>query len=505
MRQIRQVLRLHHEAGQSKRAIARSLGLSRDVVSDYLVRAAAMRITWPIPPEISDDELEQQLFPRVTPSVIRKIEPDWQQIQQELKRKGATLQGLHEEYLAEHPHHAMCYSLFCRRHREFTQTLKRSMRQNYVAGERVFVDYAGPTVKIITPKTGEIRWAQIFVGVLGASNYIYAEAHWSQSIPDWISAHTRMFTHFGAVPAVIVCDNLKSAVIHASRSDPVINATYQDMAEHYGTLILPARAYKPKDKAKAENGVLIVERWILFRLRKRVFTSLWELNEAIRSLLIDINARPFQKLAGCRLSLFETIDHPAMLPLPAADYEYAEFSKARVSMDYRIEVGGRRYTVPYQLCRREVDLRITTDTIEVLYRNKRVASHIRSAGTKDEIDVQHMPPSHRHFGTWTAEDALTWASQTGIHVHHFMERLLVGAKVKEQSYRASLSLKKLLKEYGSERLDAACGRALEIGATSLSNIRSILQNRLDLQPVLSSGIQEASFDHPNVRGSDYYR
>ncbi len=249
----------------------------------------------------------------------RKVEPDWKVIQQELKHKGATLQGFHEEYLAEYPK-GMSYSLFCRRYRGFAQTLKRSMRQIYVAGERVFVDYTGPTIQIMTPQTGEIRHAQIFVGVLGASNYIYAEAHWSQSVPDLIAAHTRMFAHFGAVPSVVVCDNLKSAVIKASRTDPVINFTYQDMAEHYGTLILPARAYKPKDKTKAENGVLIVERWILFRLRKRVFTSLGELNEAIHNLITEINARPFQKLPGCRQLLFDTVDRPAMLSLPASTY-----------------------------------------------------------------------------------------------------------------------------------------------------------------------------------------
>ncbi len=504
MRQIRQVMRLHFEARQSRRAIARSLGLSRDVVSDYLLRAAATKLSWPLPVTLSDIELEQQLFPPVnTKSSVRKPEPDWQIIHQELKRKGATLQVLYAEYIGEHSN-GMSYSLFCQRHREFSKTLKRYMRQTYTAGERVFVDYAGPTATIIERHTGQILKAQIFVAVLGGSNYIYAEAHWSQSLPDWIAAHARMFEHFGAVPAVVVCDNLKSAVTKASRNDPVINATYQNMAEHYGTLILPARARKPKDKAKAENGVLIVERWILFRLRKRVFSSLGELNAAIRELLIEINARPFQKLPGCRQNAFETIDRPAMLPLPAARYEYAEFRKVRVGLDYRVEVEGRRYSVPFNLCRREVELCITAAAVEVLYRGQRVASHERGPGTADMIDPQHMEAAHRHFGMWESDHALSWAVQIGAPVCAFLEILFAGKRTKEQGYRACNGLKKLAKEFGNERLNAACARAIEIGATSLTNIRSILCNNLDQQSAATGDIQEASFEHPNVRGSDYY-
>lgn len=455
MRQIRQVLRLHYEAGQSRRAIARSLGLSRDVVADYLLRASAMQLTWPIPASMTDIELEQRLFPSVITHATRKTKPDWLTIHQELKRKGATLQMLHAEYFAEHPN-GMAYSLFCRRHRAFMQTLKRTMRQNYVAGERVFVDYAGPMACIIDRHSGELRYAQIFVGVLGASNYIYAEAHWSQSLPDWIAAHVRMFEHFGAVPAVVVCDNLKSAVTKASYSEPVVNATYHNMAEHYGTLILPARAYQPKDKAKAENGVLIIERWILFRLRKRVFHSLDELNAIIRELLVDINARPFQKLPGCRLSAFEKIDRPAMLPLPTARYEYAEFHKVRVGMDYRVEVDGCRYSVPFNLCKKEVELLLTAATVEVLHRGTCVASHMRSTGMKDVVNLQHMDVAHRYFGHWQASHALQWAQQIGAHVHGFLSMLLANTKVKEQGYRAEIALKRLAKDYGGDRLDAAC-------------------------------------------------
>lgn len=278
MRKIRQVLRLAWEAHSSQRGIAKSLGLSRDVVTDYLTRATAAGLRWPLPLELDDAALELRLFPPLPADTARKPEPDWAAVHQELKRKGATLHVLHEEYLAAHPG-GMCYSLFCERHRAWARTLKRYMRQTHVAGERVFVDYAGPTVAIVNPASGESRWAQVFVGVFGASSYTYAEAHWSQRLPDWIAAHTRMFTFFGGVPEVIVCDNLKSAVTKASRTEPVLNPTYQNLADHYGVLILPARPHKPKDKGKVENAVLVVERWILFRLRKRIFTSLAELNE----------------------------------------------------------------------------------------------------------------------------------------------------------------------------------------------------------------------------------
>lgn len=503
MRKIRQVLRLHYESDLSRRAIARSLGLSRDAVTDYLTRTAATKLTWPLPSDMDDAALEQRLFPiLVAKDSPRKPQPDWVLVHQELKRKGATLNVLHEEYLTEHPG-GFNYSLFCQRYREFKQTLKRHMRQSYVAGERVFVDYAGPTMPIIEHGSGNKLKAQIFVGVLGASNYIYAEAHWSQKLPDWIAAHVRMFEHFGGTPAVVVCDNLKSAVIKASRTEPVVNATYQNMADHYGTVILPARARKPKDKAKAENGMLIIERWILFRLRKRVFCSLGELNEAIQLLLIEVNSRSFKKLPGNRQSSFETIDLPALLPLPDASYEYAEFRKVRVGLNYHIEVDGCHYSVPFVLCRKEVELRLTAATVEVLHGGHRVASHARSTD-KTVTEPLHMEAAHRHFGLWEASQSLDWAQQTGAHVHAFIQLLLSATRTHEQGYRATIGLKKLAHDFGNDRLNASCQRAIEIGATTLSSIRSILRNGLDQQPSAMTTQQEADFEHLNVRGPGYY-
>lgn len=503
MKKIRQVLRLAWEVCASRRGIAKSLGLSRDSVTDYLTRAAAAGLNWPLPADLDDAQLELRLYPPIVVNLLRKPEPDWPTLHQELKRKGATLQTLHLEYLAERPD-GMGYSLFCERHREWAKTLKRYMRQTHTAGERVFVDYAGPTIGVVNPSTGETLWAQIFVGVFGASSYTYAEAHWSQRLQDWIAAHTRMLTFFGGRPKVIVCDNLKSAVTKASRTEPVLNPTYQNFADHYGVLILPARPHNPKDKSKVENAVLVVERWILFRLRKRVFTSLAEVNEAIRVLLDELNSRPFQKLPGSRRSTFESIDRPALRPLPERDFEYAEFRKVRVGLDSCIEVDGCAYNVPYALCRRSVELRLTAGTVEVLHGGRRVASHVRSTGTKPVIDHLYQLPAHRHFGQWDANLELEWASTIGHGTHAFLQVLLTAAQLKEEGYRAAGGLKKIEKKYGAERLEAACLRAINIGAKSLSSLRSILRTGLDQQAATESPHQEAAFDHLNVRGAKYY-
>lgn len=503
MRKIRQVLRLALEIEMSQRSIAKSLNISRAVVTDYLTRAAAAGLTWPLPVDMDDAQLEGKLFPVLIETSRRRPNPNWEIIHQEMKVKGATLQVLHQEFLAEHPL-GVAYSQFCEQYRQWQKSLKRYMRQPHVAGERVFVDYAGPTVGICNSKTGEIRKAQIFVGILGASNYTYAEAHWSQQLPNWIAAHTRMFEYFGGCPKIVVCDNLKSAVTKASRSEPVVHPAYQHMAEHYCVVILPARPRKPKDKSKVENAVLILERWILFRLRKRVFTKLGDLNAAIAELLAELNERPFQKLAGCRRSQFEELDLPVLRSLPTQAFEYTEFRKVRVGLDGCFSVDDGTYSAPFALSRQSVDLRITSSTIEILYRGQRVASHPRGEGAIPVIDPQHLRPNDRHFSQWNAEHELEWALSVGMHTQAFLQLLLGVTTIKEQRYRSANALKRLAKDFGGERLEGACSRAIAIGANSLSSVRSILRTGLDQQRTPDSEPQEAAFDHPNVRGSNYY-
>lgn len=501
MRKIRQVLRLIHETDLSQRAIARSLGLSREAVSNHITRATAAGMVWPLPDDMDDAQLEMRLFPPQVGHFQRKAEPNWAEIQRELKGKGATLIQLHIEYLTHNPE-GLQRSQFCERYRQWTKTLKSYMRTTHVAGERVFVDYAGPTMPVIDITTGEIRYAQIFVGVLGASNYTYAEAHWSQKLPNWIAAHTNMFEFFGAVPRVIVCDNLKSAVIRASRTEPVINATYQSLADHYSLTIIPARPRTPTDKGKVENGVLVVERWILFRLRKRVFHQLHELNQAVQELLLDLNQRKFQKLPGSRLSTFESLDLPAMQALPACAFEYAEFRCVRVGMDGCVPVDDRSYSVPQALVRKEVELRLTVGVIEVLYGGRRVASHIRAPGSEPVIDPLHLSDSQRYYRTWSSATELDWALTVGPNVHTFMQARLQDTQYKEQGYRMAMGLKKLERDAGPQRLEAACRKAIEIGGTSLHNIRSILKTRMEA--VSPGEPQEADFEHHNVRGAHYY-
>lgn len=509
MRKIRQVLKLYFSQHYSQRKIAKSLAISRDAVADYLTRAATAHVVWPLPSEMDDTELESFLFPIKTNNTrTHKYEPDCTLIHRELKVKGATLKILHEEYIAIYPN-GMGYSMFCGHYRIYRKSLTPSMRQTYLAGEKVFVDYAGPSMKVTDLKTGLIQTAQIFVGVLGASNYIYAEAHWSQQIPDWIAAHVRMFEHFGAVPAMIVCDNLKSAVTKVSRTEPILNTTYQNLAAHYDTIIFPARPYKPKDKAKAENGVLIVERWIMFRLRKQLFTSLSALNDAIKALLVDVNNRPFKKLPGSRQASFESIDLPAMQLLPSTPFVYAEFRRVRVGVNYHFDHKGYLFSVPYLLCGKQVELRITVNTIEILYQHKRIASHVRDPNKLVTTNPEHMPEAHRQFGRWQNDDLLIWAEQAGNHVLAFTQKLLPSIHIQARSYRASLTIKKLAEEFGAERLNAACERLLAISINdirfdALTRLRSILRNRLDQQAISESDLNEATFNHPNVRGADYY-
>ena len=504
MKQIRDVLRLALENGLSHRQISACLGIARGSVKDYLTRSAAAGLSWPLPIDIDDAALERRLFPPL--SVLengRKPEPDWAEIHEAMKLKGATLQGVHLEYLACHPD-GLAYSSFCQVYRDFKQTLKRYMRQTHAAGDKVFVDYAGPTLPVIDPKTDEKRMAQIFVGVLGASSYIYAEAVWSQQLPNWIASHVRMFEHFGGVPQVVVCDNLKSAVTRASRTDPDVHPTYLDMASHYGTVIFPARPYKPKDKSKAENGVLIVERWIMFRLRKRVFTSLAELNRAISDLLTDANSRPFQKLKGCRREAFEKLDRPALKPLPQTRYAFTEFLRLRVGLDYHIEIAAHHYSVPCVLVRQAVDVRLTADTVEVLHGGRRVASHARGHGPGRTTDPLHMDPAHRHLETWTIEDELDWAISVGPNTHMFLQGMFARKVRRDMAYRSVAALKSVAREVGPERLEAACTRALQIGATEIHNVKSILRTNMDRMALPEPAHEEATFDHPNVRGAGYY-
>ena len=505
MRKIKDVLRLCWGQGLSKRKAAGSCGVSRPTVDEYLRRAEAAGLSWPLPAALDDGALERLLFPPApaVPAAARGVH-DWSHIHRELKRPGVTLQLLWHEYRQTHPQ-GYQYTWFCQHYRTWRGKLDLVMRQSHRAGEKLFVDYAGMRAQVINPSTGEVREANIFVAALGASNYTYAEATWTQGLEDWIGAHVRCFTYFGGVPEVVVPDNLRAGVSKAHRYEPDINPTYQDLATHYGVAIVPARVRRPRDKAKAEVGVQVVERWILAALRHRQCFSLAELNRAIRALLETLNNRPFKKLPGTRRALYEQLDKPALRPLPVEPYEYAEWKQARVHIDYHIEVHGHYYSVPHALIKKQVDVRITAHTIECFHRGQRIASHRRSYHKARHTTVTaHMPESHRQAGAWSPQRLGRWAAQVGPATETLIRRVLSARKHPQQAYRSCLSVLRLGKTYGNDRLEAACQRALTLGSHSYKSLESILRHGLDRQPLAEQTEAELPTDHDNIRGSTYY-
>src|SRR5215475_10949290 len=402
MRKVREVLRPRHALGVSERQIAVTVGISRSTVGEYRLRAAVIGITWPVPEGMDDGELERRLFtpPTFEEKPARPL-PVWTAVHRELKRRGVTLLLLWEEYRAEHAD-GYGYSRFCDLYRKWCETISPTMRQVHGPAEKLFVDFAGDTVPVFEAATGVQRLAHVFVAVLGASNYTFAEARWSEGLADWIGLYVNALRTIGGVPKAIVCDNLKAGVTATCRDEPGINRTYQELAEHCGTAILPTRPRKPRDKAKVEVAVQIVQRFVLARLRNRRFFSLDELNAAIRKCVADLNAKIMRKLGKSRRELLETLDRPALKALPAEPYRYAEWKRARVAPDYHIEIAGHYYSVPSRLIREVVEARITSATVEIFHRGTRVASHAFSAVRNRHTTIpEHMPSAHRRHAEWT--------------------------------------------------------------------------------------------------------
>ena len=507
MRKIREVLRLKFEHQLSERKIANSCNISRSTVSDYLGRFAVSGLPWPLPADINETTLESHLFQVEAKTARSKpFTPDWSEIHQELRRPGVTLMTLWQEYKINHPD-GYQYSWFCDLYRDWRNQLDVIMRQNHIAGDKLFIDYAGQTVPVVNQHTGEVRQAQVFIATLGASSYTYAEATLTQSLPDWIGSHARAFEYFGGVPNALVPDNLKSGVKSPHRYEPVINPTYQDLAEHYSVAVVPARVREPKDKSKVESAVQVVERWILAKLRDRTFFSVGELNEAMTVLLEELNNQSFQKLDGSRRSLFEALDKPALRPLPTQRYQYAEWKEARVHIDYHVEVDKHYYSVPYQLVKKQLSVRITENTIECFHKGQRVASHQRShLKGRHTTDSVHMPEKHRKYAQWTPERMQEWAAKTGPETEAVIRRILSTRRHPEQSYRSCLGIMRLGKGYGNDRLENACRRALYADTCSYRSIESILKNNLDQQslPELcpTAGLPDK---HENLRGSGYFQ
>lgn len=509
MRQIRQALRLHLEAGLSYAQVARALGLGKGTVGKFVMLARAAGIDWAAAQTLSDAELEARLYRPAVPRASRQLEPDYAWVHQELKRPGVTLQLLWEEYqrdLADAGSQAYKYTSFCIKYRAWAERLKRSMRQTHLAGERLFVDYAGQTVPVIDAATGEIRRAQIFVAVLGASNYTYACATATQGSIDWVGSIINALEFIGGVPRLIVPDQTRALIARPDRYEPAVNRLVDEFCDHYDVAVLPARPAHPRDKPKVEVAVQVVERWILARLRNRRFFSLAELNDAIALLLVELNQRAFKKLPGCRSSAFESLDRPALRTLPATRMAIARFKRARVNIDYHVELDGHYYSVPHRLVRAEVELRITATTVEILAGSQRVAVHPYSARRgAHTTTAEHMPASHRAHREWTPQRLIAWGERIGAACGAVVRWQMEHRPHPEQGYRACLGLQRLARQFGEQRLEAACARAMSIRSPTYRSVSSILASGLDRAAGEPATPAQGRLPlHDNVRGPDYY-
>ena len=505
MRRLRDVLRLKYEAGLPHRAIAQACTVGLGTVSSVLTRATAAGLTWPLPAGLDDAALEARLFARsADPARLDRTVPEWPHLHQELKRAGVTLQLLWTEYRAAHPT-GYAYSHFCDRYRRWARVLKPSMRQVHRAGEKLFVDFSGTRPSLMDATTGELVLVELFVGVLGASGLIYAEATRSQDLPSWVGAHVRMVEYFGGSAAIWVPDNLKSGVTTANYYEPEIHRTYADLAAHYGAIVLPARAAHPQDKPKVEVSVQIAQRWILAVLRHRIFFTLADLNDAIRTCLDAVNDRPMQVVGVSRRVLFEQLDRPALRPLPSHRYELATWKPCRVNIDYHVEVDHNWYSVPYQLIHEKAEARATHATVEVFFKGRRLASHARRTGRHQyATDPAHMPRSHRAHAEWTPSRLIDWAEHTGPATGRLVAGILERRPHPEQGYRACLGLMRLGRVHGMDRLDAACARAERLRSYRFRTVEHILTNQQDRLPLDEPAPARPALTHENLRGAAYY-
>lgn len=505
MRKIREVLRLTFGEGLSRRQVAAASGVPVMTVSGYIRRATLAGLGWPLPDGLDDVALEAVLFPPTAPSTVARAQPDFAYVHAELKKKAVTLMLLWVEYREEHPD-GYGYSQFCEGYRAWRRKVDVVMRQSHKAGEKLFVDFPGMTIPIYDRQTGEVAMrAELFVAVMGASSYLYAEAFASQELICWVTAHVHTFEFLGGCPAICVPDNLKSGVTRAHRYEPDLNRTFAEMAAHYQVAVIPARPYKPRDKAKAEAGVLLAERWVIARLRHQRFYSLGEANAEIARLVEAINHRPFKKMAASRASLFAEIDRPALKPLPAHRYSYGEWAQKTVNIDYHLEVDHHYYSVPYRLVHERLWTKMSAATVEIFHHSKRVATHVRSHRRYGHTtDPAHMPESHRRHAQWTPSRIVAWAKKTGPSTAALIEGILARRAHPEQGFRSALGIIRLGSRFGEDRVEAASARALHMGAYSYRSVESILKNGLDRQPLPTVAQSRPHPHHRNVRGATYY-
>lgn len=510
VRSIKEILRLRFTERLGLREIGAAVRRSPSVVHDCIGRFKASGLVWPLPEDVDDGRLEELLYkPCGAQGGATMAAPDFAYVHRELSRKHVTLALLWQEYRAAHGAASYQYSRFCELYRAWARPLGAVMRQRHKAGDKLFVDWSGDGVGIVDRETGEVREAPLFVAALGASGYAFAKAAPSRESAHWLRMHSEAMEHIDGVTAAVVPDNEKTGVTSPCLYDPELNPVYAAWAEHYGTAVLPARRRKPRDKAMVENAVLNVQRWILARLRNHTFFALEQANAVIGELLVEYNARPLQKTGTTRRELYESIDRPALRPLPATRFEPFEWSSPKLNIDYHVVVAEHYYSAPYTLIGERLDVRWTGTTVEVFHKGRRVASHSRSFekwgySTRDE----HRPEKHRAHLEWTPERITGWARKTGPQAADLVARILASKRHPEQGYRACLGVIRLGKKYGEERLEAACARAVALASPSYRTVRSILESGADRLPLPGAARQRPAQltlpRHDNIRGPEHY-
>ncbi|MFI5399384.1 MAG: IS21 family transposase [Candidatus Binatia bacterium] len=507
MRKTREILRQKWVLKLTHREVTASLGVSLGAVSLAVHRALTAGLDWPAVEALSETELEGRLYARRAVAQ-QPTPPDCDYLHRERHKPGVTLQLLHVEYLEGHPD-GYRYTQFCEYYRRWVTQRGFTMRQVHRVGEKMFSDYAGKKPHWVDPHTGEAIEAELFVAVLGVSNYTYAEATATQQVPDWIGSHTRAVEYWGGVTAIVVPDQLKSGVTRACRYEPEVQRTYGEWAQHYDCVIIPARPKKPRDKAKVEVAVLVVERWILARLRHQSFFSLIELNARIAELLEDLNARRMRRYGASRRELFERLDRPALKPLPATRFMYAEWKKVKPNIDYHVEVEHHYYSVPFQLRHAVLEARVSGATVEIYCKGERVAAHVRSLERgRHTTQPAHMPTAHQQHQEWSPSRLIQWGQSMGPRTAELVAAILADRPHPEQGYRSCLGILRLGRHYGRERLEAACARALAARARSYRHVETILKHGLDRLPP-KTGTPPAAAPPPppaaaHLRGAAYY-
>jgi transposase len=507
MTKFREILRLHSQ-GISNRIIAVSLECSRNTIRSVLTRAEELDIHWPLPDSMSDRVLEEKLFGKRLISRKCKV-PDFEYVHQELAKNGVTLSLLWNEYCENcrmEGSRPLMYTQFCYHYQEFTAKNKATLHIEHKPGERMEVDWAGDTASFVDNISGEPIPVYVFVAILPCSGYSYTEGFLNQTMESWITAHANAYQFFGGVTRLLIPDNLKTGVEKADWYSPVINKTYHEMAEYYGTAVIPAGVKKPKEKPSVERAVGILSTWIIAALRNQQFFSLWELNEAMRQKLLDFNCKPFQKKPGSRKSAFAE-EQSFLIPLPVKPFELSTWKIATVQLNYHIASDKMNYSVPYEYIKHKVDVRLTQGIVEVFYQGKRIASHKRLYGHPGQYStaIEHMPEKHRQYTQWNAERFVRWASDIGPYTEQTVKAIISSRKVEQQSYKTCIALLKLVDSYSAGQLEAACEKALSYSSCpSFRSIRTILKTTNDKRGTPSSEVPDDTQKFAFTRGKNYY-